>query len=1253
MVDTQQSTTSAVPLDDTTLLNLGKLLYHQLQNSPTQPIDLTSIPAKQQETILQGTKQVLEEIVREPHYDDKRPTFPLAAALFQAGVPIETDLLFQLLQNQQQDRSQAYLFEQQLKHLYQLEQQAQTPTTTPNDTPPSSTTVSSDQKYVLKTSPQIQPPAAKIKQAHLFDRLIKEKITQAQKVKQEIDDTQLKYKYNDTNKERHVYDLLDEAREISAIQEGKKQHDKESLEHLAFLDNVLPKAEAIAWKHQFALFQAKTTHIPSYTKLLQSLPLTPAQRDQDAKTLLTQNFQSYNAEDAITRSIMLFEQSAQQRKESGGKRGQQIHRQNMRAVADNAILQREYDLAKRIYQAQGIIPTQDEQDTQFNRQLIRIADEQLTQQIKRHGGEAAIAQKLYTKAYGTIENIPHDKVTALFDASKDMGYDRDKFFITAYGNNMPAQVAQTIAKQALHNGSVEKAELYLAKAGETLTPQLLVQTAKEMLDAVHGTKDYQTPLSYFERAIAQGHRKLSFREFFEAHQFEFRYPNFQDPPSKNFETPSRNLKHFLSVIDMNTNTYDYETPTTRDGIVIIEPKTYTQLALHYALRNERTNINDLIGLTVALGENLETMLETTLNQQKSNSSKLKNILEQLNPAPVDSGRKEEIAYKKEKEQVYGKALDKTLNIMLNELDERGRFDSYSFEEIVTEKIRYTLQQVALTTKDQRAKKEQEMYFSTSVTLAKKVISEIQQLETPTDTTEEVNDQLRIKKDNIEAVAKLVLTYMSNIAVIPAPNTTQENGVELLEIQRNHQQSLEAIATIGEYYCVNKIEDRYETHQFDRGWDLILKTGIPHSQQIKTKARSRAQGAATNKDTLAAQKEWQRLGEFDKVKALQLAQIALQNAHLERAGELYALAQEWHAEYCSTPTPKEQPTKQYDPIFGLIYRAVPKITHIPLMDIYAALNVLMAENNATKVISLEKELEKARIVVKFSENEEYKPITTPAENFIPVLKQYIADGKWQDIAYVHEHRPDINVPQRLFQAYRGQIPLETITSSNIPYAIKVLPAQIRIQAEAMLAKAQETDRTKRNQENWDQRWTAETLGPKSMSTQQYFTLVFEPEFEGKRKNIGSRNFTRSAQLREEYDSKYLSVLDDQEFLQEKITENNPKTLETLAYAAVYMQYDLSTNPALNKIVTVEKEYLQSIIPQLAQQATSENCLTYREEREASLDAIRSIATYIGEPSIAQFLDLAFPKEQPKPSPSQPVYSSNPQFKEPTRTSAAYF
>ncbi len=1281
-------------LEDHVWTDLGQILYlrlrGELRRGSQVAADLTSIPEAQQQLVLRGLRERAEPDLhpsRRYGSDDKESPFPLLTALWKAGADVPVDGLHAVLRHpltsDHFDHARPVL-----KHLYWLERAAEDPI------------VDNDQGYnliqesffdeevrgrravnavppilrpaVVQTSPQLHQPGKAITDAHFFDALIAEEISAAERfLKQEQEELERsKGAYSAVKDGRAVLSRLRRARDIAAIQRGKGEADRDSLEDLAFFDSILPPEDATRLKHELALRQALESPAFASAQLLYNLSTTPEECDNAGRILTERRVDRYDLDKMVETSLRFFERGAELRRQSS-QEWESYLTAGRRYIADSIAQRGNIPIAKQFYAALGIVAPEDE--ATFQVQLIRVADEitaQLEPQNYNQRELASSALKLYEAGYPAGIEIPLDKLNLLFAKTGMLSTEtREKFFLAAYGERPPQSVLETFAKSRLREGKLDLAlELY-ARAGQEVTADAIFEAGKELLEQYSSDKE-RAALDYFKQAIQRGHRKLTFRDFFEAYESKrFRFRD-EDRDKHKLREIALKLPAFIDILDLTTDTYDYHQPTDTEYV----PSAFTDLAFHYAIHGQEERagamyLDALLALGAAFHRPVDAHILNRITELiRQGSHHIDDFVQQLNTSSEERDRPREIKFAEEKTRLYPLAVHRALENLLDFGSERANLnDNIIF--FLQEKTRIAQQAAGVPVYVKDTKKEDDarlvrehhchhdapfpggwprpsshdfiravralpapeavaiqdnLYLKVAGRVARRALSTVEKIVKPAEgALDKAQREYQSQTYLVHSLGSLALRVVRDITNLPSAPKGEVVDAHAVGTYRIAKGNLEAIARLGEAFMAGRIE---QDNGFELGWYLLQRSSLPISESAKEIVRARYETLRERGDVTRARQEAQRIGEFTRDKALMLARRALRNANINAANELYGMYQEWHESYASAEPETAIPRSVFAELFQHIpIRAGLGKVHIHPGEVNVIADELLGEGNALGVVRLEKALDEAGLVV-----HEGKPSSLPQkiridnDKFLPVIRQYLERGDWRSLAELHEQRSDLNVSQKVWTHYRGQLPdVATMKEEDLRYAAKIMPTHFRLPetVEAVVARA----------EARGSRYLAETvLEPDAMSTSQWYDAVFSREFNADRVGRGFQFTTYDKTI-----ANARKVLDDQAFLRQIVEEGNEHQLRQIAYAALHIRYDASENAALQQIIASQRPFLASIIGEILNAQMSDrigSTIEYHNGRQEVVATIAGIAAYLGDEVLPQFVATNFPSKAPEPVPT---------------------
>lgn len=1281
-----------LPLEDLVWTDLGQILYLRLRGELSRgsqvAADLTSISETQQRLVLQGLRERAEpdlHLLERYSSDDKESPFSLLAALWKAGadIPIEglRDVLRQPLKSDHFHHASHAL-----KHLHWLERVAEDPTLESDegygrvyesffeeDVRARRTEVSASpllRPVVVQTSPPLQQPAQKIKDAAFFDQFIMTEVTAAQRYYAQEQDELGKYSYSSIRDQRKVFTHLDRARSIAALQQGKQEADRESLDDITFFDRLLPPTEAARWKQEFALRQALESPSLVSAKLLYDLSTTAEEADAMGKRLAERRVDMFDLGKMVEVSLQFLDKAAEIRRQRGQDAEEPL-RVGKVFLADSIARRGNIKRAQEFYQQLGLVAESD--DATFRTQVVRVADElvaAITPNNYNERDKARTALNLYKAGYPSLSEMPLEKIETFLSRARVLDIsDRDAFFTAAYGDRLPQSVAESLGEELLKNGKLDRAiELY-ARARKKVSPDMMVDAAKGML-RYHGLEE-KIALDYFNNAIAQGHPKVTFHEFFEAYDANQIFLGDEDRSKHPLRNVALKLALFAGVLDLTTDAYDYHQPTDTSYV----PSTFTDLAFHYAVHgttenSETMSLDDVLRLGKAFHRNVDSHILSKVSSlvQKENRH-VRDFVQQLDISKHKEYDQAPVLFEEEKARLYPLAVHRALENLLDFGSDRiSLSDDIIF--FLQERTRLA-QQVARVpvhikdTKkedDERALREHychypdgifpsgwpgssshtlikavqalpapeavaiqdDLYLNVAGRLARRTLSTLEALVKPTEgASNELQRDYQTQTYFVHSLGSLALRVVRDITTLPAAPTGDVIDATAVSTYRIAKGNLESIAKVGEAFMAGRIE---HDNGFELGWYLLQRSGLPISDSVKDIVRARYETLRKHGDVTHARQEAQRIGEFTQDKALMLARRALRSADIKTANELYGMYREWNAIYTSGEPETAIPRSMFAELFHHIpVRVGLGKVHIHPGEVNAVADELLAEGNALGVVRLEKALDEAGLVVHDgSPSAPSQKIRIDGGKFLPVIQRYLEQGNWRSLAELHEQRSDLNISQKVWAHYRGQLPdVATMSDENLRHAAKIMPTHFRLPetVEAVVARA----------EAGGSRYLAEdVLGPEAMSTSQWYDAIFCREFNADRVGQGFQFTTYDKTI-----ATARKVLDDQEFLRQKVGEGDERELRQLAYAALQIRYNASENVPLQEIIASQRPFLASIIGEILGHQTSDRIgsgIEYHNGRQEVVATIAGIAAYLGDELLPQFLATNFPNIAPEPRPS---------------------
>ncbi len=1253
-----------IRLNEEAFTSLGILLYHHLKQLGYgfgEDIDLTVFSEKEQSQLLDGLADGLKKDAQTVRRrGDHMPNFSLAASLYRAGAAIEEATLHTLLENRDEyDRLSNEFQLRQLRWLSSLPEHPE------NDSPEvyeqfiTGRPSAKPRRFQnIKSSPQLRKEFTAEQSRRMVDRTIQTELAEVEKAF--FEEVEQKRRYGKPNRD-FVLSRLKTASDVANRYDYDTEPVQRShLEQIAFLTRVDPvkgtwMQKEFAWRKTLDYL-----HTDNYAKLLISLTSDHRELERFGYRLLEElvevKYDRSQVANALQISLGFFERAAQV-KQSHRIDSERELAQQRREVADLAALLNNFDLAKAIYIEEGIIfaepKTLDKpaetaapddtwlelQNRQFREQLVRVADHQVATapKKKRDSTFTRRVMHLYRSAYPDLRSMPRERANRFFlKADNIYSQEREAFFLDAYGEDVPHLVLKRLADHRLQDGELKRAEELYSQAGIALTPAQIFEQAKRLISYKE-----KKAIEYFDVAIARGHRRISFKEFFEAHEH-----SFSGDREYKLKHRASTIPQFMPFLDQSTNAYDYHMPTDTE----FQPATYTDLATHYILEN-LTDADGLLNFCQAMGEDPSRVLGDNITAlvQRKDGRKLVDFVKSFNPKERRGNQypPQPTLFVEQKAVLYGLAVSKGLEAFLE--DETFIFLEDEVINFLQEKTRIEQQNLGITPniRDRERKKntarsrseiavsqikhpfqeslpravQDRVYFDYAKRLADRAVElylQMKELDVASE-DETVQRQRRELAYYVNKNTNLVRRIIEDIENIPGKHQSRSGVVDLRE-RTAIQEAKRAISRVGEIYCSGDLPD-YEDQNFKIGWGIVHRIGLPLSEELVAIVRRKADSYKKAGKVDKAKRELQRIGELNRQTAFDLAEIALKYHDIDSAEELYSMSRRWKSSYAHS----ESKTEEKETTFGKsaikiffrrinlptgIHRGNKSDPQITLECFHRAVGEVIADGEPFKAIRLEEALQRRGYAFSTDGGKTFHPYAINDQAFDSTINRYTAERRWDLLAELNEKRPALDIPTNIFRHYRGRIPLEGLAEGQLASAIKVIPAAVRAEAEQILTQLEAQNPYKR-------KFATEQLGLAAAGPETYFENVFKLEFsqifcEGDR-------IPRFRSLPE-----CSSLLDSDDFLRTKITEGNADDLRTIAVGALFLTKDYAGNQPLAQVIQGQRSQLLRYITRALDEARKDP-LRLNDAIETSV----AIADYLQEREFSAFIKHNFLKRVSPP------------------------
>ncbi len=887
--------------------------------------------------------------------------------------------------------------------------------------------------------------------------------------------------------------------------------------------------------------------------------------------------------------------------------------------------------------------------------------------------------QLYTQAYAN-KKIPPATLDTVFTAIGNSLYTEtfDKFFVVNFETleAVPKQMLAVAMNNQLSSGNLTKAEQYAAVAGITISAEEITKRAFLMSD--YDTKTKNQKKAYFERAEELRNRKLTFREFFDG-VIERSYTKKSDLKENDLKDLTRKALEYAAFIDVETDKYDFEKP----AFLPIDPKTYRELIFHYTFNESESStnlINSIIQFSNTFSVTAEDSLGFYLESckpTKDNPRKLSRFVKLMKSFQAkDKGRDNDDSnaeptpidpLKEQKELLYGIALERTIDLLVTDCVNYLSDDhSGDIKKLFTERIAYEQKKAAVTVvidgkkeRDEEQKKKKpkidiydfaaiykaaleerseditasiaikdKLLFDYTVKLAEKglelliAVKEVAAKEksikvTPANGADQVNekDEMRVAEDlnkrytTLSSVYEMVSNLIQKIDAVPSCISQQEENIKLFDFKTKAN-----IETIVSFLSAALQDDiKYHGHDYSNSaWQLLTLMQLEKTPEVvKNAIRSHYKTLVANRQYTKAKEEIQKIGEFSRQKAYTFAREALYHSDLKVASEFFSLAANWDDSLKSAQAAVESNQSEFG-IYSLISassRSAARL-HIPSEEIVAAINRRFSEarktNEVSKIISFEDNLTSAGYR-QSREGEAPQPIQSPAGAYELFIQRYLKANDWQQLSYLHERRPNLAIPEKVLRYFKGKLPVETMSVGEITHASKLLPDYFKTVDNTKEALAQ-------SKSSADTEWLSSIVNLDSLPTKEAYQNGFVQYFSRER-------FDNYLYFTSDEKGKNLAkkILDDKQFLEQKLTENNPKSLKLLAMAAIITQYDYSQNQTVAKVLANQEIMIYTLAEKYLS-STVEDCIDsrHRPYNEQTKNAV-TLFRYLGNETLAQFVE----------------------------------